>query len=270
VSSNNNYSDKFYEQSDLWGRDISSEDEERIAETIQLIPNDVDEILDSGCGDGILTNRLTGKFKRIVGIDSSKEAIQHVKAQKICCSIDDIPFQDGEFDLTICAEVLEHLPEVIYVKTKAELQRVSNRYIIVSVPYNEQIEKNLLKCGNCGCIYHAWRHMRSFDMKTIESLFNHFKLEKVVFCGNLNRRHNIFLLRAKRLFGGGYISSPTAICPQCGSRQWVKSRNNIFTISLGLLNKIIPAKKTKRWVIALYKKQSLSPNTEKGSSGIVK
>jgi SAM-dependent methyltransferase len=263
MSNGKNQKDEYYEQSALWGRSISSEDEDRIKEIMQLIPKGVHEILDAGCGDGILTNRLIGKFKKIVGIDSSEGAMQHVKAHKICCSIDDIPFGNGEFDLTICAEVLEHLPEVIYVKTKDELQRVSNKYIIVSVPYSEQIEKNCVKCKDCGCIYNAWRHMRSFNVKTIESLFTHFRLEKIVFCGNLYRSHNIFLLRAKRLFGGGYISSPTAICPQCGSSQCFRSKRNIFTISISFLNRIFPAKKTKRWIIALYKKQPSSFNTHK-------
>ena len=43
--------------------------------------------------------------------------------------IENLPFEDNSFDLVLCCEVLEHLPDDIYQDALKEIQRVSNEYI---------------------------------------------------------------------------------------------------------------------------------------------
>lgn len=248
------YNDKYYEQSELWGREPKSADKERIQTIISFIPEGVNSILDVGCGDGALTNLLASTYEKVVGIDKSNEALKHVKAEKISGSIDYMPFPDNGFDLVVCSEVLEHLPQGIYKQAILELQRVSNKYIIISVPNDEPIEQEFVKCDECGCVFNASRHLRSFNEEKIQTLLETCRIQKYVFCGTLREDYNKLLLDMKRLFGGGWENPTNALCPQCGSKNTYKSRRNIFTLTIGFLNRIIAHKKRKRWIVALYRK----------------
>jgi len=62
-------------------------------------------------------------------LDISHNALEHVKTEKVQGIIENLPFEDNSFDLVLCCEVLEHLPDDIYQYALKEIQRVSNEYI---------------------------------------------------------------------------------------------------------------------------------------------
>lgn len=97
---------------------------------------DVGNILDIGCGDGILLENLIKAGSRGVGIDISSEAIKICKQRGLDCSQADIteklPFANNSFDSVILTDVLEHLFQPIEVLK--EVHRVSKKYILISVP----------------------------------------------------------------------------------------------------------------------------------------
>lgn len=99
----------------------------------------VDSILDVGCGEGFTLNRLKehGIGKRLEGIEYLKDAIElgkktypYIKIKQ--GDIYKLPYEDNSFDLVLCTEVLEHLDDP--QKALKELIRVSNKYLVVSVP----------------------------------------------------------------------------------------------------------------------------------------
>jgi len=99
----------------------------------------VDSILDVGCGEGFTLNRLmTNKIgSKWEGIEYSKDAIvlgkkfyPEVKIKQ--ASIYNLPYEDNSFDLVLCTEVLEHLENPD--RALKELVRVSNKYLVISVP----------------------------------------------------------------------------------------------------------------------------------------
>ncbi len=109
------------------------------------------KILDVGCGEGTTIVKLKqAKIgKTLEGIDNSEDALRIGKGlyQGISIKSGDIynlPYRDKSFDLLICTEVLEHLKNPR--KALAELRRVSNKYVLLSVP-NEPffIMANLLR-----------------------------------------------------------------------------------------------------------------------------
>jgi SAM-dependent methyltransferase len=102
---------------------------------------DPQSVLDVGCGEGVLTQqwaqRLTGR--RVVGIDLDDPAIQAEWAKRQAPNLEyramkaeNLPFADGEFDLASAIEVLEHVPDPEH--TVAEMARVAQRWLLVSVP----------------------------------------------------------------------------------------------------------------------------------------
>jgi SAM-dependent methyltransferase len=98
-------------------------------------------VLDVGCGEGVLTHKWAQRLRdgRIVGVDLEDPAIQAewVKRQapnleyKIM-KAENLPFADDEFDVATAIEVLEHVPDPAH--TVAEMARVAQRWLLVSVP----------------------------------------------------------------------------------------------------------------------------------------
>lgn len=206
---------KYYEEFPSWGGEPSALDQERIVKIIKLIPPDVSTILDLGCGDGKITNELR-KVKKwsVIGADWSTSALKYVQAPRICCDVSCTPFKDKIFDLVLCAEVLEHLPSLVYQKALKEIQRVSRKYIIASVPYEENLNLSFIKCPKCGYRFHPSMHQRSFKKKELEELFNEFILLRISGIGKRAIYPNIAVKLAKSLGFGSTQSY--AVCPNCG------------------------------------------------------
>jgi SAM-dependent methyltransferase len=98
-------------------------------------------ILDVGCGEGVLTSEWAERLKdgRIVGIDlpdpkleSEWEKRQRPNLEYRAEEATRLSFRDDEFDMATAIEVLEHVPEP--EQTLAEMARVADRYLLVSVP----------------------------------------------------------------------------------------------------------------------------------------
>ena len=75
----------------------------------RLVPFAGARVLDIGCGDGRLSNRISGWIESIVGVDQAGEDVGRARARK---RLDDIarfavadasrlPFQDRSFDLAL-------------------------------------------------------------------------------------------------------------------------------------------------------------------------
>ena len=98
-------------------------------------------MLDVGCGEGVLVHQWAQKLadKRIVGIDLEEESIQAGWAERQAPNLEyhvmkaeNLPFADREFDVATAIEVLEHVPDPEH--TLAEMARVAQRHLLVSVP----------------------------------------------------------------------------------------------------------------------------------------
>ncbi len=100
-------------------------------------------ILDVGCGEGFMGHFLArqrdaGWAKRYLGVDGSEQALQvarklNPQSSFFCMALPRLGFKENCFDLVLCLEVLEHLPDP--VPALAELHRVSSQYCLISVPH---------------------------------------------------------------------------------------------------------------------------------------
>ena len=97
-------------------------------------------VLDVGCGEGIVTERLAHNLAsaKVLGVDAEshlKDEWQARSAPNLSFatgSAYDLPFEDGSFDLVCCIEVLEHLERPR--DALAEMNRVASRALLLSVP----------------------------------------------------------------------------------------------------------------------------------------
>ncbi len=96
-------------------------------------------VLEAGCGEGFLTDRIRTLFPaaRIVGLDASAAVLEVARREfpdvpLVRGSIDRLPCADRAVDLVVACEVLEHVTDAR--AALAEVRRVSGRHALLSVP----------------------------------------------------------------------------------------------------------------------------------------
>ena len=202
--------------------DASIPPEERFVGANARIPPDVHSVLDVGCGDGQFLRWLPDGYQK-VGLDFSREALSHVGASKVQATVEALPFPDASFDLVTCFEVIEHLSSQVFDAAVRELERVSRRYIMVSVPNREVLAESLVWCPRCSCGFHPSWHVRAFDERALEGLFVGFQMVECRPCGpaaqyGRSRLAALAVLLARRR------PPPVALCPQCGFSETAQDR----------------------------------------------
>lgn len=254
---------EYYENDYFWNTDnIQEQDIKRIREIYSLIPIDVRTILDAGCGNGIFLNHImesTNTYYRLYGLDRSKTALKYTKTDKSIGSLDLLPFKDNIFDLVTSLEVIEHLPVKVYQKALSEICRVAGKYVILAVPNNQCLQRNLIECPSCKTKFNPDYHMRSFDIEEMRVLLNDFGFTIV----NMNLIGESYeypiISNLLQKISNKKNNFPTEIpCPVCGyylAGSKPNVRKNIkFTTPKQILAKFLPKKSTYRWIVSIYKK----------------
>lgn len=148
----------------------------------------VKKVIDLGFGDGFLLMELQKKGYSVSGIDFVSENVEITKKSTGLgenlkySSVTDIPFSNQSFDLAIATEMFEHLTINDLKIGLKEIHRVLRKggFLIVTVPYDEKLEKKQVCCPNCGCKFHLWGHQQSFnDSNLIEKFSPYFSILKV-------------------------------------------------------------------------------------------
>jgi SAM-dependent methyltransferase len=156
-----------FDQRDVWGHlgdDPKIQLRTRMFE--EMIPESVESILDVGCGDGAITNQLARRWQ-VTGVDTSRTALVHVTASTMEASATDLPCADDSFDLVMSSEMLEHMTSDAYSQALAEMRRVSRRFLLISVPYREDLRFRTVRCPRCKWRGHVWGHQRSFTADSL-------------------------------------------------------------------------------------------------------
>lgn len=119
------------------GRRLVAEFRRRVVDLV--VAERPGSVLEVGCGQGWLLRDLADALPdaRIAGIDVREDAV--FRARELVPSSDllvaageRLPFRDGEFDLVVCSEVLEHVSDPREVL--AEIHRVGRGMSVLSVP----------------------------------------------------------------------------------------------------------------------------------------
>lgn len=106
------------------------------------VPLDVKEVLDIGCGRGIVGAllRIYREPQTIVGIDIFDPYLDFCRRSGVYDRLvkhdlrnTPLPFKTDHFDLSVALEVVEHLPKTDGMKLLEEMERVS-KHVIVSTP----------------------------------------------------------------------------------------------------------------------------------------
>ena len=150
---------------------LTPRERERLERTLAALPDDVASGLEIGFYDLRVTDSLRARMD-LVSIDLPRPVRDHEGRRLAFADIGKLPFRDRVFDIVICTEVLEHLEEEALARGVRELQRVSRRYILVSVPYQQRVWNEMFKCAECGHVCNSMGHVNYLDDTSLVRMFN--------------------------------------------------------------------------------------------------
>ncbi|MBY0403356.1 MAG: class I SAM-dependent methyltransferase, partial [Cyanobacteria bacterium] len=212
----------YFENDALWQSPLLPYQRQVQQDILQAIPDDVNSILDVGCGNGVITNILPQEI-RVVGLDLSEAALSQVQRETKIGSITDLPFEDNSFDLVMANDILEHLTEEQQHQALREMQRVSSGYILITVPFLEDLNVGSIRCPTCQRFYHVNHHRQSFDLKRVQKLFKtpasknpEITCVKTILSGDRWSNDPPEIVFIKRLLGVDSSWSPHSVCLHCG------------------------------------------------------
>lgn len=200
----------------------SGPEKERTADLLQLIKlvsNGEGNVLDVGARDGHFSKLLTQYFGTVTALDLEKPTIDF---ENVCCVKGDITcleFKDDYFDLVLCAEVLEHIPPELLDRACSELSRVSKKYLLIGVPYVQDIRVGRTTCYSCGKKNPPWGHVNSFNLERLKMLFSSLTEYKRHFVGVSRSRTNFLSTLFMDLAGNPYgVYAQEELCIHCGKK----------------------------------------------------
>jgi len=241
--------------------DLERKRTEDLVELILSISDKRDSVLDIGARDGFFSKLLTKYFHEIIALDLEKPDVSHDKVLCVQGDITHLEFDDNSFDLVFCAEVLEHIPSLLLDKACSELTRVASKWVLIGVPYKQDIRVGRTTCLFCGKKNPPWGHVNCFDREKLINLFPSLILKKVSFVGETNEATNFLSTFFMDLAGnpyGTYLQEES--CVHCGKKlQNPPERNvgqKILTKIAFKINRIqeLFTKPYPRWIHVLYQK----------------
>ncbi len=240
---------------------------ERFDHLINLVPEDTETLVDVGCGPGVFLYLLSKRRGiKCMGIEISDNKISYAK-ESLSVHVEKgdagmLHFNDRSFDVVTANEVIEHLPFGTYKDALKEIARVSRKYIIITVPYDEK--RDFMTCPYCETIFNSNYHLRSFSEREMNGLFPGFDIEKIDAIGIFETwpapMRWINHIRKRKQQPADFF-----LCPACGfSHAAKKSKNtvakdtshkNVFIKNFAReLVKLLPKIKKARWLAVLYKR----------------
>ena len=116
------------------------------------------QVLDVGCGAGLLSEGMARRGARVLGIDLAEAsldvAVDHAREHEIeveyrCLSAEQVAEErPGAFDIVTCLEMLEHVPDPAQVVAACAPRRATGRH---GVLFHHQSQPEKLSAGHSRC-----------------------------------------------------------------------------------------------------------------------
>jgi SAM-dependent methyltransferase len=202
----------------------SEKEQKRIASLFTLIPAKGNTVLDIGARDGYLSILLADRFSSVTALDLEKPVLQDPRITCIRGDMTAMDFPDRHFDVSLCAEVLEHIPSNLLVKACKEISRVTKDRVVIGVPFEQDIRQGRTTCANCGGKSPPWGHVNSFTLAKLSALFPGLEIEKVDYVGSGKNQTNFLSTWLMDFAGNPYGTyGQEEGCVHCGAKLMEKS-----------------------------------------------
>ena len=195
-------------------------EQERINNLISIIPKGYSTLLDIGARDGYISNLLSPFFRKVTALDLEKPRLAEENIITVKGDVTNLEFPDNSFDVTLCTEVLEHIPPELLSNACNEIVRVAKSFVVIGVPYKQDIRYGRTTCSFCRGENPPWGHVNIFDVNKLERLFRSLRLESKSFLGKSGwGKTNLFSALLMDLAGNPWgVYDREQRCLHCGRK----------------------------------------------------
>ena len=107
-----------------------------------------------------------------MALDLRKLQWRHPRVHCVSGDVTHLEFADDSFDLVVCTEVLEHICPHRLAAACSDLERVTRQYLLVGVPFLQDIRVGRTTCDKCGFRNPPWGHVNAFDAPRLLAMFS--------------------------------------------------------------------------------------------------
>ena len=105
-------------------------------------PRPGDRVLDVACGTGLVSRLFAGRVAEVVGVDVTEEMAEQARphlSRLVVAPAEDLPFEDGEFDLVVCRQGVQFMDLPAAVEEMVRVVRPGGRVVIINLcAYDER------------------------------------------------------------------------------------------------------------------------------------
>jgi hypothetical protein len=148
----------------------------------------------------------------------------------------------------------------VFDACRAELARVADRYVLVTVPNRERLRAGDVVCPSCRCRFQRERHLRSFRPDDLTNLLPGWRLTSWAEAGPHQPRYP--RLARQTLERLGVLHPPgSPTCPQCGAAYSGRTSARTPRAEGGVsrrylrLRQLAPKARHPYWLLALYERR---------------
>lgn len=148
----------------------------------KCMPQDVETVAEIGCGEGFSTERFAKLFHNKIFSASDvtlalvERAAERNKNSGVIFSVESVYSMQRHtksVDLLLLIEVLEHLED--YKRALEELQRVSKKYVLVTVPWEPWWRfANMIRGTYLKSLGNTPGHINHWNKKRLRNLLKHY------------------------------------------------------------------------------------------------
>ncbi|MDD5331748.1 MAG: class I SAM-dependent methyltransferase [Candidatus Nanoarchaeia archaeon] len=156
----------------------------RIKKSLSLIGKGK-KVLDVGCYDGYISNKIKDLGNVVIGMEISKEGVKLAKERGIDCFFGDVegkfPFKDQEFDVVFAGEIIEHVFDTDLFLSEIKRVLKKDGFLVLTTPniaaFNRRLKLFIGKNPDIdiGLVNYEGKgrsagHIRYFTKKSLEKL----------------------------------------------------------------------------------------------------
>lgn len=185
--------------------------------------------LDVGARDGHFSRLLAERFASVTALDLEQPQLQEPRISCVSGDVTQLAFADNKFDLVVCTEVLEHIPTDRLADACSELARVTRGYLMVGVPFKQDIRVGRTTCATCRAPNPPWGHVNVFDEQRLRSLFSGLEVEELSFVGISGESTNSLSTLLMDMAGNPYGTyDQEEPCVACGAKLMLPPPRSLF------------------------------------------
>lgn len=225
-----------YESAVVWEKELQVGQQNLLQALKDFWPEGIASVLDVGCGDGKLSEVVKSSFNtELVGLDFSFEPLRHTTFPVVNGDASNLPFPDKSFDLVMTTDMLEHMPPALESQAWSELFRVGREYVLVAVPFQEELLDGMTCCPSCNEKFHVNWHDRSYEInRVVQNCPSDWCIDKIVLTGEAWTSMHPVETAFRRQVLGEWAGWSEAVCPECGHKGTENSSNSMLNPGVAL------------------------------------